>query len=160
MNILTGQKDADLMILEKLNDKSLLNFCLVNQDANCLCSKFDKELWRNRLLRKYGKESLEFKSPERTWKQFYLLILNWNCDIHSGMYCAAFEGHKDLVDFFISKGANDWDWGMFSAAEGGHKDLVDFFISKGANSWNWAMHSAALGGHKDLVDFFKQKLNE
>ena len=45
-------------------------------------------------------------------------------------------GHKDLVEYFISKGANDWNWGMDRAAQGGHKDLVEFFISKGANNWN------------------------
>ncbi len=47
---------------------------------------------------------------------------------------------------------------MCGAAEGGHKDFVEFFIKKGANNWNWGMGSAALGGHKDLVEFFKKKL--
>ena len=47
------------------------------------------------------------------------------------MRCAAIGGHKDLVEFFISKGANDWNWGMRGAAEGGHQDLVDFFVAKG-----------------------------
>jgi len=47
---------------------------------------------------------------------------------------------------------------MLGAAEGGHRDLVDFFISKGANDWNLAMYYAALGGHRDLVDFFKRKM--
>ncbi len=44
---------------------------------------------------------------------------------------AAIGGHKDLVDFFIAKGANDWNLGMRHAASGGHKDLVDFFVAKG-----------------------------
>jgi hypothetical protein len=64
-------------------------------------------------------------------------------------------GHKELVDFFIEKGANDWDDGMYGAAEGGHKELVDFFIQKGADWWNGGMYGAAKGGHKELVDFFK-----
>lgn len=37
----------------------------------------------------------------------------------------------------ILNGFNDWNCGMQSAATGGHKNLVDFFISKGANNWNW-----------------------
>ena len=106
MNILTGQKNADLLILDILDDKSLINFCLVNKDANRLCSI--DSFWINRLVRKYGQESLQFKSPERTWKQFYLLILKyWNDDMNSGMYYATQGGDKDLVDFFISKGADD-----------------------------------------------------
>jgi hypothetical protein len=50
---------------------------------------------------------------------------------------AAYGGYKELVDFLISKGANDWNLGMASAAHGGHKDLVDFFIKKGAGDLNW-----------------------
>ena len=50
---------------------------------------------------------------------------------------AARGGHKDLVNLFISKGANDWDMGMHGAAQGGHKDLVEYFISKGANNWDY-----------------------
>ena len=75
------------------------------------------------------------------------------------------NGHKDLVEFFISKGADDWNEGMQYAAIGGHKDLVEFFISKGLESnpdylfdWVWGMRYASEGGHKDLVEFFKQKL--
>ena len=74
--------------------------------------------------------------------------------INVGLGEAARGGHKDLVDFFISKGASWWDWGMYGAARGGHDDLVDFFISKGASNWNLGMHGAAEGGHDDLDDFF------
>ena len=73
---------------------------------------------------------------------------------------AAEGGHKDLVDFFISKGANYWNWGLLGAAKGGNKDLLDFFISNGANDWNCGLFGAAKGGHKDLVDFFEKKLKE
>ena len=77
------------------------------------------------------------------------------CDAWNwGMRWAAFGGHRDLVDFFIEKGASDWEEGMRSAARGGHKDLVEFFIARGASDWDFGMYSAALGGHKDLVDFF------
>ena len=77
-----------------------------------------------------------------------------------GMYGAALGGHKELVEFFIEKGANMWNRGMMYAAEGGHKELVDFFIEKGANTWNWGMHRAAIGGHQQLVEFFIEKCIE
>ena len=48
--------------------------------------------------------------------------------------------------------------GLIEVAKGGHKDLVKFFISKGANGWVWGMAGAAEGGHNDLVEFFKTKL--
>ena len=154
---LSGNKDVDLLILDKLDDKSLINFCFVNQNANHLC-QIDS-FWRNRLIKKYGQESLEYKSG--TWKQFYLSILKyWNDDMDTAMRNAARGGHQELVDFFISKGANDWNYGMYGAAQGGHKDLVIFFISKGAYNWHSGMRKAAKGGHQDLVDFFQQKLNK
>ena len=87
------------------------------------------------------------------------LYVRYGLDINKGMHGAAKGGHKDLVDFFIEKGANDWNSGMRGAANGGHKDLVDFFIKKGANDWNSGMYAAANGCHKDLVEFFKNKLN-
>ena len=48
---------------------------------------------------------------------------------------------------------------MDGAAKGGHQDLVDFFISKGASDWNLGLRCAAKGGHKDLIDFFKAKMS-
>ncbi len=64
------------------------------------------------------------------------------------------EGHRDLIEFFISQGANDCNRGMYGAAVGGKKDSVEFFISQGANDWNLGMHGAAIKGHKDLIEFF------
>jgi len=154
--LLTGQKDPNLVILDKLDDKSLISFCLVNKAANELCSNDD--FWRNRFIRKAGEESLQYKSPEKTWKQFYLQILKyWDPNNNEAMKAAAKAGHKDVVDFFISKGSKYWQGGMEGAAEGGHKDLVDFFISKGAKYWQFGLQAAAKGGHKDLVDFFISK---
>ena len=42
------------------------------------------------------------------------------------MYGADREGHRDLVDFCISKGANDWDVLINGAIDGGHRDLFEF----------------------------------
>ena len=38
------------------------------------------------------------------------------------------SGLKDVVDFFVSKGAKDWEYGLFAAAKSGHKDLIDFLF--------------------------------
>ena len=45
---------------------------------------------------------------------------------------AARGGHIDLVKFFISKGARNWDYGIHGAAKGGHVEIVKFFVEKGA----------------------------
>lgn len=81
-----------------------------------------------------------------------------------GLVYAAKEGHRDLVNFFIEKGANHWNTSFKNAAIGGHRDLVEFFIEKLKKDgipiyWNQGLESAALGGHRDLVDFFIGKYN-
>jgi hypothetical protein len=180
-------RDTDLIILSKLNDKDLLSTCLVNKSVNRLCQ--DENFWRNRFISKYGQKDFEMmKDKVVSWRKFMLLLIkymsvsknNFNValvyaalegykeiveffilkeadNFEEAMEYAARGGHKDLVDFFISKGAKGWDWGMEGAARGGHRDLIDFFISKGAKDWNRGMAGAAIGGHRDLVDFFISK---
>lgn len=160
--VLTGQKDVNLKILSDLDDKSLLKFCITNTVANKFCSKHDTELWRNRLVKKYGEDAARYKSPDKSWKQFYLQILKYwkpsknDLSINYAMMDAAQDGHEDLVNFFISKGAKIWNWGLQGAAVGGHKELVDFFISKGGK-FDFALLGAAEGGHKDLINFLISK---
>jgi hypothetical protein len=43
------------------------------------------------------------------------------------MRYAAKGGHKNIVEFCIFKGANDWNEGAVGATEGGYKDLANFF---------------------------------
>ena len=81
------------------------------------------------------------------------------------MYGAARGGHRNIVDFFILKGAHLWDYGMRGAALGGHRELVEYFISKGATSnyqfdWIGAMACAFKGRHFELMEFFKEKIKE
>jgi hypothetical protein len=61
------------------------------------------------------------------------------------------------AEFFVNKGADDWNWGMYGAAGGGHLDLVEFFVDKGAHCLNFAMSCAALEAHPALVEFFVRK---
>jgi hypothetical protein len=37
-------------------------------------------------------------------------------------------------------------------------DLIEYFIAKGANNWNGGLYAASKGGHLHLVEFFKNKL--
>ena len=157
----TGNKALDIFFLTQLDDKTLLNTLNANKSTKKYAD--DENLWRNRFLQRYPEdfETVQ-KKMKRKWKDFSLLLIKYlylskeNYD--EAMELAAKDGHRDLVDLFISKGANDWDYGMEGAAEGGHRDLVNFFISKGANDWNSAIHSASRGGHRDLIDFFKRKI--
>jgi len=163
---ITGNKNVDLIILSNLDDKSLFSFSISNPKdlyLKKLCG--DEDFWRNRLKNNFlqeQEEQEEFnKIPNRSWKQTYLALVYYSNKYfpNKAMRELAKGGMKniDLIQFFIQKGADNWDLGMEAAAEGGHKDLVQFFIEKGANYWNWGMHYAEVGGYKEIVEFFVQK---
>jgi hypothetical protein len=43
-------------------------------------------------------------------------------------------GHRDLVEWMISKGANQWNGGLWGACGGGHRDLAELMIARGNNN--------------------------
>jgi hypothetical protein len=96
-----------------------------------------------------------------TLEESYLSILYTSLSTpfnpNKGLEEAAKNGHVDLVEYFVSQGANDWNLGMSGAALGGHMHLVKYFVSRGANDWNWTLLAAAEGGHMDIVEYFVSK---
>jgi len=73
------------------------------------------------------------------------------------MCCTAQIGHRHLIEFFVSLGANNWNMAMGFAADGGHRDLVEFFIYRGADDWKLGLVKAARGGYVELTQFFIAK---
>jgi len=134
-----GNKDLDRLLLLRLDDRALLN-TLSLATKNRLINKYlnDEEFWRIRFEQKYSSDfETVRKLNKRSRKDFSLLLIQYldlsKENYNEAMKLAARRGHRDLVDFFISKGARDWNWAMEGAAQGGHGDLVDFFISKGVD---------------------------
>jgi hypothetical protein len=69
MDLLTGLKDTDFIVLSNLNDRDLLSVCLVNKNINKLCK--DENFWRNRFISKYGEKDFEFmKEKVISWRKF------------------------------------------------------------------------------------------
>ena len=134
-------------------------FLLLNKDiwVYCIAPRISPiDLSRlvcvNSILRRYlQKVYLKVVEP---WKERIQNVSLYHC-----LGDAAREGHVDLVEYLVSKGANDWDSGMESASRGGHLELVKYFVSKGANDWVWGMTSASTGGHLELVKYFESKTN-
>ncbi len=65
-----GQKDADLLVLESLDDRTLLNMCLVNKAYVNLCN--NQPFWYNRYVQKFGEKGTKYKPADRSWKDNYL----------------------------------------------------------------------------------------
>ena len=62
-----------------------------------------------------------------------------------------------ILDYFSEFNVNK---GLIKSSKIGHKELVQFFITKGADDWNRGMIYAVDGGHRELVDFFQRKIDE
>jgi len=184
----TGVKDVDMLILSRIeDDRDLLN----TLNSNTVTRKYadNEDLWRNRFMQRFPEDFDYVKNMKSDWKTFYLALISYleqsRGNYHKALELAAKKGNRDLVDYFIFKGAHNWNRALKSAAEGGHRDLVVFFIEKGADriedfglvgatlgghfdlvkyfifkgahNWNRALEAAAEGGHRHLVDFFIKK---
>lgn len=72
---LSGNKNTDLMILSELNDRDLLNTCLIkNKYINGLCN--NDTFWRNRFVKYFTLKSSKYKPKNRTWKNHYLRVIS------------------------------------------------------------------------------------
>lgn len=69
---LTGLRDTDMIILSKLDDRSLLSLCSANTYTNTLCK--DENFWRNRTVKKYG-NLFKYKPAFMSWRDYYLKIV-------------------------------------------------------------------------------------
>ena len=58
--MITKNKDTDFIIMMKLDDKSLLNYCLTDKSGKKLCD--NEDFWRNRTHKIYGDVE---KNPNR-----------------------------------------------------------------------------------------------
>ena len=89
-----------------------------------------------------------------------LLILNGEIDgqmsastyWNNGLRHACKCGHKEIVEFMISKGANDWNGGLEYACTGGHKDLVELMLDQGANMLDRGLYAACKNKYSNIVE--------
>ena len=67
----TPLKDVNLMILENLNDRDILNYCQTNREARKLCN--DENFWRRRTLQNFRNIKIPY---EMSWRKYYLFRLS------------------------------------------------------------------------------------
>ena len=164
--MLTGIRDLDYKILNKLGDKDLVNICLVNKEASKLCD--DQIFWLNRILTKFPKVPSEvfIKNKDgRSWSEYYIKDLrktnlkNPNEVLSDG----AEKGREDWVMIALSEGAdvhavNDYAL-RYAASFNGHTETVKVLLEAGAdphaqndNALRWARQI----GHSEVVKLLKQ----
>ncbi len=130
-----GNIDLFKYFLSKNRDKPRMHGIIIEYAAETGNENIVKYLLKDPSLLKY---SLKGTSRGNQLKLLeYLISLdpnNLNIETWEyGLLGAAQGNHKDLVDFFISKGANNWDKSLVESVKHNQKDMIDFFISKNAN---------------------------
>ena len=65
---------------------------------------------------------------------------------------ACYDGHVEIVEMMIQKGANDWNRGLHSACQGGHIEVVKMMIQKGAGNWYRRLYGAYLDICKKITE--------
>jgi len=93
---------------------------------------------------------LQFGAQNKNKKLIEIAISKGANNFDDGLRFAALNQDEELIRYFMDKGA-DPNLGLFGAAEAGNVNLINYFLSKGGNDWNKVMLGAAKGGHYNLV---------
>ena len=103
----TGIKDLDILFLSRLDDdRDLLNALNINAATKKYTN--NEFLWRNQRQHPSDFEYVDSIRKD-SWKDFSLLLIRYldlaKRNYNEAMKLATQGGHRNLVDFFISKGA-------------------------------------------------------
>lgn len=102
------------------------------------------KIYDQRLITQFIKEAQQTQDSEKLTKIY-----------NAGMRGAAEGGHEDLVKYYISGRADDWEGGLESAVRGKHINLVKFFLAKMVDeedaSYNDAIEIAVADGYPEIL---------
>ena len=181
---LSGLKDIDREILKHVDDRELLEICIIDRKTwNEVC---DDNFIRRRLGKYVGIE--KYKERNQSWKSFFLEVLyyvskmkdEYKYDYTSGNFRkqyeilghgtinyvlieAARQGEFPLVKFAVEKfavenGSNFFTSAAGHAAEKGHYDIVKYLIEAGKiTELKYLLSRAIRGGNVDVVKLLFDK---
>jgi len=107
----TGIRDLDYKIMEELDIRSLLNFCLTDTYISELCK--NDMFWKRRFEQRigYGK----FKPVDMSWRKYYLQLLSQ--DISSEGFNQPFYVKENLINFLRNANFGDYTGEIRKALE-------------------------------------------
>ena len=164
--MLTGNKNLDLVILNKLNDIDLVNVCQTNHQANELCN--DQKFWLNRIMITFPYLDLDLLKQykgDRSWSQYYIKDLRQIKPNNTETYLrhGTLKGRLDQVTIAVNKGGDihlDEDTPITFASEKGHLDIVKYLVGLGADintENNSPVRFASYYGHLDVVKYLVEQ---
>ena len=139
--MLTGNRDVDMEIMQQLDDRDLINLCLIDQNSRNICNT--EMFWMNRVLRKIS-DSVLRKFPDldleiaklykgdRTWKDYYIKDLRRVTGDDMMLIQNSERGRLDRVIIGIKKGADihvRYEEPLRRADIKGHVDVVAYIVT-------------------------------
>lgn len=149
--MLTGKKDTDFIVLAKLNDEDLLNLCNSFESKNKYIYQIckDENFWMNRTFQKYGKVE---KNPDRSWKDFYLVLLYYINKYNLPLAAAAKkDDNLDIIKVLTNLYRDNVELALINASEEGSLEIVKYLISQGASNLNWVLYYAKTSEIRDYL---------
>ena len=146
---LTGNKNLDTLILENLDDKSLVNYRQLNKTANQIYN--DQNFWFNRLRTRFPYltlDEIQKSKNGRSWSNYYIYL----SQIDINKYYP-----KNIVEVKIAteKGDNS-NKSLWDASYYGGLDVITYLIERGANvhyKHNIALKHAVSNGDKEMIKY-------
>ena len=69
------------------------------------------------------------------------------------------NGHLNIVELMLEKGADDFNDAMAMAAFSGQVHIVRLLLDHGATNYNQALDVAASAGHQSIVELIRERMN-
>ena len=160
--MLTGDKNLDFKILNKLDDVDLVKACQTNRQANEICN--DQTFWLNRILNRFpylGIDILKQYKGNRNWSQYYINDLRQIITNNAAytLFGGSETGRLDHIIIAINKGVPvtaQNDYAVRTASELGYLNVVKYLVSQGADiraNNHMAIIWASRNGHLDVVKY-------
>ena len=153
---------VDKMILNKLDDRDLINMCQVNKKANKICN--DQTFWMNRVFLKYPdvpEDVLRKNKKDRTWSEYYIKDLRKINRRNAQKYLRDGSDIERLDHVIISiKNGGDIherdDFALRLASQNDHIEVVKYLVGLGANIHagdGEALRNASYYGQTEVVKY-------
>lgn len=168
--LLTGIKDVDMIILNKLEDVDLVKMCQMNKQADEICK--NQNFWLNRIRIKFpylGLNVLNKYRNNRSWSEYYIEDLRQITPDNAQKYLWSRSeiGRLDHIIIAMNKGSKGRNIinteAVVWASKGGYLDVVKYLVEHGAdiNIYTYnddmeivtAVEEAYRVGNIDIVDY-------
>ena len=151
----TKLKDVDQQILLEMDDETLLNYCKSHKYGSRLCD--DDLFWKKRVIRRFGSvQKGENRTWKNLYLNLIYYAITYH-NKNDALYQISTKGIKniDLINFYLLRGA-DINEGLIGASQGGDKNLVEYYISRGANDFINGFLTSKQFGNNHLLKIFRE----